>query len=123
MGKFVIRRVNTGIKFDLKAANGQVIAASGVYASESACRNGIGSVRKNAPIAGLEDQTAGGFETVSHPKFEMYTDRGGAFRFRLKARNGEITATSEGYTTKSACENGIESVRKNASDAEVVEEE
>lgn len=43
--------------------------------------------------------------------------------FRLKARNGEIIAVSEGYKAKSSCQNGIESVRKNASDAEVVKEE
>ena len=44
------------------------------------------------------------------------------FKFDLKARNGEIIAVSEGYTTKPACENGIESVRKNAPEAPVVEE-
>ena len=62
-----------------------------------------------------------GFETVTNPKFEMYKDKAEEFRFRLKARNGEIIATSEGYTTKAACENGIESVRKNAPEAEIVE--
>ena len=51
MGKFVIRKVNSGIKFDLKATNGQVIATSEVYESAAACRNGIESVRKNAPEA------------------------------------------------------------------------
>ena len=40
MGKFVIRTVNSGIKFDLKATNGQVIATSEVYTTEAACRNG-----------------------------------------------------------------------------------
>ena len=44
MGKFVIRKTNTGIKFDLKAGNGEVIATSEVYASEESCRNGIASV-------------------------------------------------------------------------------
>lgn len=50
-------------------------------------------------------------------KFELYKDRGGEFRFRLKAANGEIIATSEGYVSKSGAENGIESVKKNAPDA------
>lgn len=122
MGKFVIRNVASGIKFDLKATNGQVIATSEVYTTEAACRNGIESVMKNAPIANVEDQTVENFETVTHPKFEMYEDKGGEFRFRLKARNGEIIATSEGYKTKASCENGIESVKKNAPEAEVVEE-
>ena len=123
MGKFVIRRTKTGIKFDLKATNGEVIATSEVYTSEDACRSGIASVAKNAPVANLEDQTVEGFETAKHPKFEMYTDKAGEFRFRLKATNGQIIATSEGYKKKASCENGIESVRKNAVDAPVVEEE
>ncbi len=121
MSKFVIREVPSGIKFDLKATNGQVIATSEVYTSEAACRNGIESVRKHAPIANLEDQTVEGFETAVNPKFEMYLDKGGEYRFRLKARNGEIIATSEGYKAKASCENGIESVRKNAPEAEIEE--
>ena len=122
MGKFVIRNVASGIKFDLKATNGQVIATSEVYTTEAACRGGIESVMKNAPVANVEDQTVENFEKANHPKFEMYEDKGGEFRFRLKARNGEIIATSEGYKTKASCENGIESVKKNAPEAEVVEE-
>ena len=123
MGKFAIKRVKTGIKFNLKAGNGEIIATSEVYSSESACKNGIESVRKNAPIANLEDQTVEGFEALTNPKFEVYTDKAGVFRFRLKARNGEIIAVSEGYTRRSSCLNGIESVRKNAPEADVVEEE
>lgn len=53
-------------------------------------------------------------------KYELYTSKNGEFRFRLKASNGEIIATSEGYTSKSAAQNGIASVKKNA-DAEVVD--
>lgn len=123
MGKFVIKTVKTGIKFDLKAGNGEVIATSEVYTSESACKNGIESVRKNAAAAKLEDQTVENYETVTNPKFEVYTDKAGEYRFRLKARNGEIIAASEGYKAKASCLNGIESVRKNAPDAEVVETE
>lgn len=122
MGKFVIKETKSGIKFDLKATNGQVIATSEVYNSEAACKNGIESVRKNAAIAGVEDQTVEGFETAKCPKFEMYTDKAGEFRFRLKATNGQVIAVSEGYTTKPNCENGIDSVKKNAPDAPVVKE-
>ena len=75
MGKFVIRKVNSGIKFDLKATNGQVIATSEVYTTEAACRNGIASVQKNAPIAAVEDQTQEGYAVQKHPKFEMYVDK------------------------------------------------
>lgn len=122
MGKFVVKNVKSGIKFDLKAGNGEVIATSEVYTSESACKNGIESVRKNAAAAKLEDQTVENYETVTNPKFEMYTDKAGEYRFRLKARNGEIIAVSEGYKAKASCINGIESVRKNAPEADVVEE-
>ena len=56
---------------------------------------------------------------VTNPKFEMYTDKAGEFRFRLKARNGEVIAASEGYKAKASCLNGIDSVRRNAPDAAV----
>lgn len=121
MGKFVVKKTNTGIKFDLKAGNGEVIATSEVYNSEAACKNGIASVKKNAPAAGVEDQTVEGFEKVKHPKFEVYQDKAGEYRFRLKATNGEIIATGEGYKAKAGCMNGIESIKKNAPDAEIVE--
>ena len=54
-------------------------------------------------------------------KFELYRGSAGQYRFRLKAGNGEIIATSEGYSSKSAALNGIESVQRNAPGAEVVE--
>ena len=118
MGKFVMRKTNTGFKFDLKAGNGEVIATSEVYAAEASCKNGIESVKKNAPIAAVEDQTVEGYAAQKHPKFEIYKDKAGEFRFRLKAKNGEPILASEGYTAKAGCVNGIESVKKNA-DSEV----
>ena len=56
-------------------------------------------------------------------KFEVYKDKKGEFRFRLKAANGQVIATGEGYSSKDGCMNGIESVKKNAPVAEVVEVE
>ena len=56
-------------------------------------------------------------------KFELYTDKAGKYRFRLKAGNGEIIATSEAYESMASAKNGIESVRKNAPDAELVEQD
>lgn len=47
-------------------------------------------------------------------KFQIYTDKGGEFRFRLKAANGQEILASEGYKTKVSCLNGVESVKKNA---------
>ncbi|MBE5971013.1 MAG: DUF1508 domain-containing protein [Lachnoclostridium sp.] len=122
MGKFVIKTTATGTKFDLKATNGQVIATSQVYKSAATCKSGIASVMKNAPIAAVEDQTVEGYAAAKHPKFEVYTDKAGEFRFRLKATNGQVIAISEGYTTMKNCMNGVESVKKNAVDAAIVTE-
>ena len=123
MGKFVVKHVVTGIKFDLKAANGEVIATSEVYNSREACLNGIESVMHNADRAAVEDQTIEGYAQEKHPKFEVYRDKAGEFRFRLKATNGQIIAVGEGYTAKASCLNGIESVKKNAPSAQIVDAE
>ncbi len=120
MGKFVVKETATGFKFDLKAGNGEVIATSEVYNTKAACLNGIESVKSNC-VGEIEDQTVEPVATVKHPKFEMYEDKAGEYRFRLKAKNGEVIAVSEGYKTKASCENGIESVKKNAPDAEIAE--
>lgn len=122
-GKFIIRNTKTGIKFDLKAGNGEVIATSEVYASMASCKKGIQSVQQNAPIAAIENQTVENYPVEKNPKFEIYMDKSGEFRFRLKAKNGQIIATSEGYKSKKSCENGITSVSKNAPSAPIIEEE
>lgn len=123
MGKFVISKAkNEEYTFVLKATNGQVILEAGeTFSSLASCKNSIESVKKNA-LAHVEDQTVEGYETVTHPKYELYEDKGGEYRWRLKARNGEPIGKSEGYKAKASAVNGIESVGKNAPDAEVVEE-
>ncbi len=123
MGKFAIKYTKTGVKFNLKANNGEVIATSEVYTTLANCKKGVASVAKNAPIAPIEDQTVEGYTVEKNPKFEVYTDKAGEFRFRLKARNGEIIAVSEGYKAKPSCMNGIASVKKNAVDAKIEIEE
>ena len=122
MSTFSIKKANTGIMFNLKADSGQVIATAEVCTTAASCETSIESVRRNAPIAALEDQTVEGFAAAKCPKFEIYVDNAGEFRFRLKATNGEIIAASEGYKAKESCENGIASVRENAPVAEMVEE-
>ena len=120
MGKFAIKTTKTGIMFNLKASNGEIIATSEVYTTKAACQKGIASVKKNAPIAAVEDQTKEGYAVEKCPKFEAYTDKSGQFRFRLKATNGQIIAVSEAYKAMKSCLNGIESVKKNAADGEIV---
>ena len=104
MSKFVIRGVASGLKFDFKSGNGQVIASG----------------QKNAPLAGIEDRTEEGFAIRPHPKFELFQDRAGKYRFRLKATNGHIIATSDGYASKSGCLKGIERVKNHSETAQII---
>lgn len=122
MGKFVIRKTASGVRFNLKAANGEIIAVSETYSSEDSCRKGIASVQKCAPDAAVEDQTVADFQVEKHPKFEIYKDKAGEFRFRLKAVNGEILVVGEGYKAMAGCKNGVASVKKNAADSDIVME-
>ena len=122
MGKFEVKEAKNGVKFNLKAGNGEIIATSEVYSSEASCLKGIESVRRCC-AGGIEDQTEEGFAKVKHPKFEVYVDKAGEYRFRLKASNGQIIATGEGYKAKKSCLNGINSIKKNAPEAKVVKVE
>ena len=123
MGKFVITKTkNEEYTFSLKATNGQVILEAGEsFKTLATCKSSIESVKKNA-LAHVEDQTAEGYETLTHPKYELYMDKAGEYRFRLKARNGEPIGKSEGYKAKASALNGIESIGKNAPEGEVIEE-
>jgi uncharacterized protein YegP (UPF0339 family) len=122
MGKFIIKKTNTGFVFHLKASNMQTVCTSQVYSSLSSCKAGVESIRKNCGSK-IEDQTLQKFEPVTNPKYEIYLDKAGEYRFRLKASNGENILSSQGYTTKAACKNGIQSIAKNAPDATVEREE
>lgn len=120
MGKFEIYVGKAGFGLRLKAGNGEIIATGETYSSVDSAKNGAASIAKNAPIANIEDQTVEGYTQEKHPKFEVYQDKAGEYRFRLKASNGEIIAASEGYVAKAGCMNGIDSVRRNAVDAKVI---
>lgn len=125
-GQFVCYKTAKGYwNYRLKASNKETIAVSGGtgYSSFSACKAGIESVRKNSG-AKVEDQTLQKFETLTNPKFEIYMDKAGKYRYRLKASNGELICTSEdGYASKDSCKKGIASLAKWAAEAEVVKEE
>jgi uncharacterized protein YegP (UPF0339 family) len=104
-GKFELKKAKDGqFMFNLKAANGQVILTSELYKTKASAENGLESVRKNSAREGA-------FEVKSNSKGEPY--------FILKATNGQEIGRSEYYSSKSAMENGIESVKKNAPDAKV----
>ncbi|UNY98326.1 YegP family protein [Zhouia spongiae] len=105
MGKFVIKTdKREEYRFNLKAGNGQVILASEGYKAKSGCTNGIESVRKHAP----EDKY-----------YERLEAKDGSPYFNLKASNGQVIGTSEMYSSDSAMENGIASVKTNAPSATV----
>lgn len=121
MGKFEIIDNGKGPHFNLLATNGQVIGTSEVYSALAACKNGIESVKKNAPIANIEDTTAAEVVEAKNPKFIIKAQKDGKVRFNLTAKNGEVILSSQGYASMASCLNGIESVKKNAPDAQIVE--
>ena len=104
-GKFEMYTDKAGeYRFRLKAGNGQIILASEGYKQKASCENGIASVQKNAQDDG---------------RYERKETKSGGHMFNLKASNGQVIGTSESYTSTSARENGIESVKKNAPDAAI----
>ena len=114
MGKYELKKTEKGFRFNLKAANGQIIGVSQIYASDKSCLKGIDSVTRVAPDAVIEDQTVENFTVEKNPKFEIYVDKGGQFRYRLKAKNGEIILSGEAYKAKAGVLNGVASIKKNA---------
>jgi len=106
-GKFELFKDKAGeYRFRLKAGNGQIILASEGYKAKGSATNGVESVRKNAP---------------NDDRYERKETKSGQFMFNLKATNGQVIGTSEQYKAVASRENGIESVKKNAPGAEVVD--
>jgi uncharacterized protein YegP (UPF0339 family) len=104
-GKFEIKKAqNDQFFFNLKAGNGEVILTSEQYKAKASAEGGIESVRKNAP---------------TDDRYERKKSTSGQNYFVLKAANGEPLGRSEMYSSSSAMENGIESVKKNAPAAEI----
>ncbi|HPE15335.1 MAG TPA: YegP family protein [Oscillospiraceae bacterium] len=119
-GKFILARGRSGrYQFSLKATNGQIIASGGPFPSLEACRNCVERVRRYARAA-TEDQTAPGFQALDDPKYEIYLDGEGRFRFRLRAEDGEVVAAGDAYKAKASCRNGIDAIGRNAPDAMLI---
>ena len=119
-GAFDIKRSKDGrYVFNLYAANRVIVATSQIYSSSQSSLTGIKSVIANAERAGLEDQTVKGYTTLPYPKWEIYVDKGGQFRWRLLATNGSCILHSQGYTQKSTCKKGIESVIRTVKSAKI----
>ncbi len=108
MGKFILKKRSNGeYQFNLEAANGQVILTSEGYTAKASCQNGIASVKTNAPLDN---------------RYDRKEAKNGKYYFNLKAGNGEIIGTSQMYTSTDGRDNGIESVKTNAPDAEIIDE-
>ncbi len=125
-GRFEYRKTDKGnYVYKLYAANHKVIATNGgTYSSLSALKAGINSVIKNAKIAPIEDQTLINVEEQKCPKWIIFQDARGEFRFRLLAANGEVVCTpNDGYLSKDACKVGMKSIANTAANADVVKAE
>lgn len=119
-GKFEIKKSKDDrYVFNLYAANSVIVATSQVYSSSTSAMNGIKSVIENANKAPVEDQSLKNYETLPYPKWEIYQDKGGQYRFRLSASNGSCICHSQGYTSKASCKNGIESIKRTAQNAKI----
>ena len=126
-GQFAYYKTKNGyFNYRLKSFNKITIAVSGGtgYASLSSLKAGVESVRKNAEVH-IDDLTLKEKkEPLKFPKYEIYQDKAGKFRFRLFASNGELLCIPEdGYASKDSCKKGIQSIAKWAPTAEVVPEE
>ncbi len=60
---------------------------------------------------------------AAKPKFEVFQNKTGEFQYRLKSKNGEIIASAQSYKTKAGCMKGIESLKKNVTEATIAETE
>jgi uncharacterized protein len=104
-------------RFRLRADNGKIVAVGEAYKKYPSALNGIKSIQKNANSP-IEDLTIEGGPKHPNPKYQIFQDAKGKFRFHLKAANGEIIAHGEGYESKESCMNGIDVV-KHSTEAEI----
>ena len=126
-GQFAYYKTAKGyFNYRLKSFNKITIAVSGGtgYSSLASLKAGVESVRKNATVhvddLTLKDRK----DALKFPKFEIYQDKAGEYRFRLYASNGELLCISEdGYASKDSCKKGIQSVAKWAPTADIIAEE
>jgi hypothetical protein len=110
-GKYQLYKDKAGkYRFRLVAENGKTIASGEAYERRTSCINGIESVKKNSGSS-IEDTTIDS-PKIPFPKYQILLDKAGEYRFNLNASNGEVIASSEGYSSKDGCLNGINSLRR-----------
>ena len=101
-------------RFRLRAQNNKIVTVGEAYESKQGCLKGINAVKKycNSPIEDLGAHGRGESKKPA-PKFQVFKDRNGKYRFHLIAPNYEIVAVSEAYESQAGCLNGIDSVKNN----------
>ena len=121
VGTFNVKRAKDGrYVFNLYNANKVIIATSQIYSSAQSAMNGVKSVMTNATRAQVEDTTLKNPKPKSFPKWEVYLDRAGQYRFRLYAPNGScICHAKAGYSSSSSCKRGIDSIVRLAEAAQI----
>lgn len=120
-GTFKIKTTPSGYRFNFVASNGEVLSVSELYSTLESCLNGIKSVQANSE-AEIENQTETDYTAIRYPKYEVYVDKFGEYRFRLRARNGAIIVVSSGFREMSACINTINKMKVAVPSSDVVKE-
>ncbi|MBR7182345.1 MAG: hypothetical protein IKD28_06165, partial [Clostridia bacterium] len=117
MGRFIVSRTATGVRFLLLSDKGRTLFSSKEYATLDACKKGICSLCYYAPIIPVIDLTLGA--CAPNPKFELDAD-GDGFSYAMKSANGKVVAAQGGFATKKACLRAISMLRTGVIGAEVL---
>ena len=117
-GRFVIKKVGDGYMFELQASNYSAIAESPVYTTLDSAKRSIRSIMENAHSVPVQDNTVEEQIKYPNPKFEVFRN-GDYFFFRFRAGNGKMTISSQVYTSKEGCKNGVVSVQNHVQDAAI----
>lgn len=116
--KFVIKKAKDGLTFSFVSASGDILASSEVYTTKVSTKAGIASVQKNAG-ASIEDQTQEDYEAVKTPKWQIFKDKAGGFRFRLIATNGKNVVHTSAFKTFEDAKKALSSLKRTAAAAPI----
>lgn len=113
MGKFIIKKAKEGLSFSFVASDGNTLGSSEVYTSKASVKGGIASVKKNAGAA-VEDLTIKDHKVEKTPKWEVFKDKAGGFRFRLIATNGKNVIHTSAYKSHDDAVKALTTLKKTA---------
>lgn len=118
-GRYLIEKKEDSFSFKLYSIGGKLLARSGSYKTPELCKKGIASLRVNsdAPLCDLTLPEYESGEPQRCPKIELFKDDDdahGSYNFRIRAKNGIVIASGEGYGTKNRCLDVISALRASA---------